>query len=163
MFPVAELPSSWYYKEDTPWGRNDVCRDIMIRPEPPLNREPSACPSGLVEFGSSIQQTCGVDARKRGSQILRPMWEHNAWRKEGYLLWKSWAVSYRGVEGPPWGHPRRISHVVPWSRCYYVKEHIERLLAPNMHLTLCSANVSSLSRNADNIRMNGCRTTINLK
>ena len=87
----------------------------------------------------------------------------NAWRKEGYLLWKSWAVSYRGVEGPPWGHPRRISHVVPWSRCYYVKEHIERLLAPNMHLTLCSANVSSLSRKADKIRTNGCRTTINLK
>ena len=44
-----------------------------------------------------------------------------------------------------------------------LKERIQGLLAPNMHLTLCSANVSSLSRKADKIRTNGCRTTINLK
>ena len=42
-----------------------------------------------------------------------------------------------------------------------LKERIQ--YSPNMYLTLCSANVSSLSRKADTIRMNGCRTTINLK
>ena len=44
-----------------------------------------------------------------------------------------------------------------------LKEHFQGLLAPNMYLTLCSAKVSSLSRNAETIRTNGCRTTINLK
>ena len=42
-----------------------------------------------------------------------------------------------------------------------LKERIQ--YSPNIYLTLCSANVSSLSRNADKIRTNGCRTTINLK
>ena len=163
MFPVAVLPSSWYYREGTPWGRNN-CQDIMIRPEPPLNREPSACPSGLVEFGSSILQTCG--------RCMLENVDLEYWGQCNSTMHGERKVIYSGKVGLSATEELkvRLEVILGASLMWYLGhdvnsllERIQGLLAPNMHLTLCSANVSSLSRKADKIRTNGCRTTINLK